>query len=57
MNWVVLLKNAEKKCESINTESFWPKRAIREERVNNGTDSQFFTPEAPDMITAGAFLL
>ena len=42
MNWVVLLKNAEKRCESINIESYWPRRAIREGRVNNDTGSIFW---------------
>ena len=28
------LKNGERRCENINTESFWHAHAIREEKVN-----------------------
>ena len=56
MNWVVSLKNAEKKWESTNIENSWPKHAIREERVNNVTDSHVFTQIAPEFSSSGAFL-
>jgi len=41
MNWAVLLKSAERKCESTNIESYWPKRVIREGKVNNDTGNLF----------------
>jgi len=42
MSWVVLLKNAERKCESISIENYWPKRVIREGKVNNDTGNLFW---------------
>lgn len=35
IGWEALLKNEERKCENISIESFWPERAIKEERANN----------------------
>ena len=55
MSWVVSLKNAEKKWESTNIESFWLKHAIIGERVNNATDSYVFTQIAPEISFSGAF--
>jgi hypothetical protein len=42
MNWAVLLKNAERKCASISIENYWPKRVIREGKVNNDTGNLFW---------------
>jgi len=33
--WAALSRNAEKKCASTNTASYWPRHAIRDERANN----------------------
>jgi hypothetical protein len=33
--WAALSKNEEKKWESTNIASYWPRHAIRDERANN----------------------
>jgi hypothetical protein len=33
--WAASSRNEEKKCESTNIASYWPRHAIRDERANN----------------------
>jgi hypothetical protein len=57
MSWEVLLKNAEKKCESTNTASFWPRHDIREGKVDNDTVNLFWKKiKAPEVFSPVLFL-